>query len=168
MVLDHPLMRDRYRPAQGLGKDYSRFRVDSKVLEDGNRGYVDPFGDVAPAYQRLWIAASAPVRIQSGSGGESGESGRVYDTGLIVLVQEDAAYATLPVRELGKRLAGKGVGALLGFLTVVGLLWYFVLHVQGRTRWWRLPPFVPGSSLASPTHGQVRSTAATKTPRGRT
>ena len=85
---------------------------------------------------------------------------RTVDTGLVVLVQEDKASATEPVRDLGRQLAAKGVQAIAGFFLVVGLLWYFVFRVQGGRRWWRRPPFAPGSSIATPTPAHTRSTAA--------
>jgi hypothetical protein len=120
---------------------------------------MDPLGN-APGgerYQRAWIAGSAKVGVHRGGGNGNGET---VDTGLIVFVQEDKESATTPVRELGRQLAGKGIRALGGFLLVVGLLWYFVLHVQGGTRWWRQPPFASSSSLATPTPAHSRTTAA--------
>jgi hypothetical protein len=124
--------------------------------------FADPFGEVegAEAYARDWIAAKAGVTIQRRRG--SGES-TAQDTGLIVFVQADKADAMTPVEELDEILVGKGVGALVGFMVVVGLLWFFVFHVQGGTRWWKQSPFAPSSSIATPTPGHSRSTAAEKT-----
>jgi hypothetical protein len=88
------------------------------------------------------------------------DSSEPVSSGLVVIVQEDMASATTPVRDLGHELARQGVRALAVFLFVVALLWYFVFHVQGGRRWWRRSPYAPGSSIATPTPAHVRSTAA--------
>ena len=159
MVLDHPLFTKIYAEGQGLTKEFSRFRVDLDRRSSEVHDYVDPVGN-APGgekYQREWIAASADVSVQQT---EAGGDGQAVDEGLVVFVQEDTESATTPVRELGNRLVSKGVQALGGFLLVVGLLWFFVFHVQGGTRWWRKHPFAPGSSVATPTPAHSRTTAA--------
>ncbi len=163
MVLDHPMLRERYQPAEGFGEDYSKFRVSPAALDGGDHIVKDPFGETegGAAAARDWIAASAPVTLQRR---KTGTVGFTRDTGLIVFVQEDKDYATRPVRDLGRQLAGKAGLALIGFLSVVGLLWFFVLHLQGRRLWWRRSPLGPGSSIASPTPAHPRSTVAGKTP----
>jgi hypothetical protein len=162
MILDHPMFRERaflerFRPEANPDKNLSEFRVKEEQI------FIDPFGEVegAEAYAREWIAAKAGVKIQRRRGG--GES-MIQDTGLIVFVQADKADAMTPVEELDEILVGKGVSALVGFMVVVGLLWFFVFHVQGGTRWWKKSPFAPSSSIATPTPGNSRSTAADKTP----
>ncbi len=164
MVLDNPMLRGRYRPTEGLAEAYNQFRVSLTEPTEDQPVFKDPFGKVkgGEAYAGDWIAARARVKMQRRSADGQGST---RDTGLLVFVQEDKESATTQVRELGRQLAGKGVRAVIGFVMVVGLLWYFVLHVQGGTRWWKQPPFAPGSSIATPTPAHSASTAAEKTPR---
>ncbi len=181
-VLDHPLYTELYRQGKGVVSEISKYRVplpepvagpeqggkqgEAPAREEAetSRLYEDPLGHVpgGEAYRRTWIAASEPVYVLQGEGHGASSSAA---TGLIVFVQEDQESATSPVRELGRHLAAKGARGLAGFFLLVGLLWYFVLHVQKGARWWRQPPFVPGSSIATPTPVHSRSTAADRTPR---
>ncbi|MFO7906314.1 MAG: protein kinase [Pirellulaceae bacterium] len=108
---------------------------------------------------RNWIAAKAPVKLRRG-GVESDTS--VHDSGLIVYVQEDVAYAMTPVKELGQELINWGMKALVGFVAVVGLLWYFVLHGQGSLRWGKYPSFTTSSPPAA-TPASSRGTVPGKT-----
>ncbi len=165
MILEHPLYTELYQQQKGVTSEISKYRVSIDSPGEDSHLYEDPLGHVTggEAYRRPWIAASEPVRVQQGEG--TGALPR--ETGLIVFVQEDAESATAPVRALGRSLAGKGVRGLAGFFLVVGILWYFVLHVQKGARWWRQPPFVPSSSIATPTPAHSRSTAADRTPRGK-
>jgi len=164
MILEHPLYTKLYQPGTGLASEFSKYRVELDSQSARERVYEDPLGEFpgGGAYARDWIAASAPVQVRQRTG--NGVAA-LAETGLIVLVQEDKQAATTPVRELGRQLAGTGVRALAGFFAVVGLLWYFVLHVQKGTRWWKQPPFAPGSSIATPTPSHSRSTAADRTPK---
>ncbi len=164
MVLEHPLYNELYQPGTGLASEFSKCRVALDGQSARKFVYEDPLGKFpgGEAYDRDWIAASWSVQVRQGAG--SGQAS-MSDTGLIIFVQEDKQAATTPVRELGRQLASTGVRALAGFLLVVGLLWYFVLHVQKGTRWWKQPPFAPSSSIATPTPAHSRSTAADRTPK---
>jgi serine/threonine protein kinase len=157
MLLDHPGLTKSYREGAGLS-DFDKYRIPLKSRTEDMREHEDPLDKIdGHASGRKWIAAFSPVIIRQAEGNGRGAT---VDTGLMVLVQEDKASATAPVQELGRKLAGKGVQAIAGFFFVVGLLWYFVFHVQGGRRWWRHPPFAPGSSIATPTPAPARTTAA--------
>ncbi len=157
MLLDHPWLTKSYSERAGLS-DVDKYRISLESLTQETCEYEDPLDKInGQASGRKWIAAVSPVSIRQGEG--KGDDATV-DTGLVVLVQEDKASATEPVRDLGRQLAAKGVQAIAGFFLVVGLLWYFVFRVQGGRRWWRRPPFAPGSSIATPTPAHTRSTAA--------
>ncbi len=156
MILDHPLLTRIYQQGAGLASEFGQFRVALPLRPEDNPVYHDPLGG-APGgemYRRPWIAASEPVNLQS-LAQERAEA--PVDTGLVVLVQEDKAQATLPVEQLGVKLADKGLRAMAGFLFVVGLLWYVVFRVQGG-RWWKPNRQTIGSSLATPTPPQAHST----------
>ncbi|MHB8970434.1 MAG: protein kinase domain-containing protein [Pirellulaceae bacterium] len=161
LILDHPLLTKIYGAGAGLASEFSlsqyRVAMDSATLDTYE--YVDPLGGApgGEVYRIKWIAASTPVMIRPDA---ARGSVAPVSSGLVVFVQEDMASATTPVRDLGRELARKGVRALAVFLFVVALLWYFVFHVQGGRRWWRRPPFAPGSSIATPTPAHIRSTAA--------
>ncbi len=164
-VLEHPLYTELYKKGTGVPAEITKYRIPLQEGENPSHLYTDPLGEVpgGEAYHRTWIAASQPVSLERDGGGSTVKS----DTGLLVLVQEDREAATTPVRTLGKRLAGKGLRGLAVFFAVVGILWCFVLRVQRGARWWRHSSFVPGTSLATPTPGQPRSTAAEQTPKVR-
>lgn len=169
MVLDHPMFREtaahgQYSLEDELDRNLNRFRISldeqTHRLVFRNNPFATPGRGKAP--ERDWISASAPVILQRG---KAGTDNSALDSGLVVYVQEDVEYAMTPVKELGKELVDWGVKALVGFLIVVALLWYFVLHVQGGARWWRQPPFGFGSSIASPTPPRSGNTASARTVR---
>lgn len=155
MVLDHPWLTKSYSTQAGLS-DVDKYRIAFESITPDHCEHEDPLdGSGSQARGRKWIAAVAPVSIHNGHRSEA-----IVDTGLMVLIQEDKDTATEPVQDLGHTLAVKGIQAIAGFFLVVGLLWCFVLRVQGGRHWWRRPPFTPGSSLATPTPAYTRSTAA--------
>lgn len=154
MVLDHPM----FRSGREIKANLSELRVPLDTKSGGELSFTDPFGAVegGEAYDRQWIAASAPVVIK----GEDEPS-------LVVFVQEDKNFALTPVRDMGRELGDLGKRALLQFLVVVGLLWCFALFAQGGPRWWKRTPFATATSIATPTPAHSRSTAAEKPVRRR-
>jgi len=167
MVLDHPVFRatslqGEYPLENELEQELNKFRVS---LDEETHRLVfqnNPFVKTArgKSHDRDWISARAPVKLQRG---RAGDGTATLDSGLVVYVQEDVECAMTPVKELGDELVSWGVKALVGFLIVVAMLWYFVLHVQGGTRWWKQPPFGFGSSIATPTPARSRNTASART-----
>ena len=165
VVLDHPLYTSKYEQVEGVrGSEFDHARIAWDRLEQQRYEYVDPL--TRPRQEgsppRRWIAAWAPVEIRPDTGPHDLPGA---DTGLVVLVQEDRDASTEPVSQLAHRLSRTGLGALGVFMSVVGVLWYFVLRVQGITRWWKRPPFTPSSTIASPTPTQVRSASSDTRPR---
>lgn len=81
--------------------------------------YADPLASApeGKAYDRNWLAAQAPVRLET------------LDTGLIVLVQEDYDSAAAPVKRLGGGVLRNGLWALALALGGVLYLWYLVTRV---------------------------------------
>jgi len=154
MVLDHPRLTASYDEKTGLS-GVDKYKIDLDALTEEACEYEDPLDQAdAQLAGRTWIAALAPVKIR-----QKENVDETVDTGLVVLVQEDKASATAPLQNLGRQLGRAGIQAAAGFVLVVGLLWYFVLRVQGGRRWWRRPPFGPGSAIATHTPSQTRSTA---------
>ena len=161
MILDHPLLTGSNGKATSLASEetLSRYRVELGPEGEASDEYRDPLGD-APGgenFQRPWIAANAPVVMPRAS---EQVAPQAANTGLVVLVQQDLRAATRPIDELNSRLVRLSAVALVVLLLVVGLLWYIVFYVQGGRRWWRRSTFSPGSSIATPTPPQTRSTAA--------
>jgi hypothetical protein len=136
MILEHPLytelLRRERRVPDRLLSDY-RVRID-QWPGSGMDNYRDPLGkdQEGGEYRGRWIAAKQPVRMQSVTEPSNGDA----DTGLMVIVQEDYASVTAPVRTLGQWLVGQGILAMFCFTGVVILLWYAVR----REREERLPP----------------------------
>lgn len=164
MLLDHPWLSGSYSQESGLS-DVDKYRISLDTLSREHCEHEDPLDQVdGEPTGRVWIAALSPVKIRQRTGSHDE---MIVDTGLVVLVQQEKASATEPVQALGRTLAVKGLQAIAGFFVVVGLLWCFVLRVQGGRRWWRRPPFTPGSSIATPTPAHTRSTAVDRDPHAR-
>jgi serine/threonine protein kinase len=169
MVFDHPLFREQEFQEYVAQLDkaarerlFSELRVNFDRQSGGERFFADPFARVegGKPYNRQWLVASAPVVMEGMQAGQDGAEQTLY-----VCVQEDKQYALGGVENLATRLYQGAVTTLIGFLVIVGLLWLFVFYAQGGKRWWRHVSYGPGSSLASPTPNQNKSTAV-KTPRG--
>ena len=138
VILQHPLFNEILSDANELPDGINRVRVPldelprANVSQDGQRGppeaetislYRDPIAELAEgeAYDRNWIAARQEVLLESNGVGD-----QVFDTGLVVLVQEDYDSAVTPLRNLKKDVLQDGVLALLLIVAVLILLWYFV------------------------------------------
>lgn len=167
MVLDHPMFREaeldkQCQLDQAIEKNLSKFRVSLDPQTNRLVFRNDPFewSKLGTGNGRNWIAAKAPVKLQSGR--KEGKT-TARHSGLIVYVQEDVVYAMTPVKELGKELVDWGMQALIGFLVIVGLLWYFVLHGQGGPRWWKHSALTTRSSPPAPTPGDFPGTVSVKT-----
>ncbi len=159
MILHHPRLAKRYSEGEGLDES-EEYYVPLELLSQDIRAYRDPLDtENGQPSKRTWIVARTSVVMRQTDGDSSDAH---VDTGLMVLVQEDEAAATAPVQELGRKLADKGVQAVVGFCLVVGLLWYFVLHAQRGRRWWKRPPLTPGSSIVTPTPAPNQPTPAAR------
>ena len=136
-ILHHPMFAEQ--KSDGEPHDYSgpKYRVTAKQFEQLASKipfrYVDPLGwrSGDGELENAWIAASEPVRLPLRNDDDSPDK---QETGLIVIMQENEQAATAPVRTLGGRLVYEGILALSVVLSVVFILWYFVLGVISKPR----------------------------------
>ena len=110
----------------------------ARMTWDWRLDYHDPLaaGPGGAAYQGAWIAAAQPLRLPelAGPPGARADARAGGMQGLVVLVQERAAAATGPVRQLGRRLVSEGLLAIAAILFTVATLWFFALRTRsGRT-----------------------------------
>jgi len=125
-ILQHPLFNDILKKKDKLD-DFSEYKVDLAALPQADEDkpnvdlYRDPLAswpaDDADEYDRNWLAAQAPVKLKE------------FDTGLVVLVQEDYDSARAPVRRLRDGVWQNGLWALSLALAGVLYLWYLVTRV---------------------------------------
>jgi serine/threonine protein kinase len=159
VILHHPLYSNVFAQQGRLPPRFSSYRVPlEKALEEGGV-YHDPLGDDS-AGQRFncpWIAARADVQMSDAPDREH----ELRNTGLIVLVQEDKRTAMRPLNQLSSRLAREGGLALITILSVVFLLWYFVLRVLGEPSF--RPPHQRMEGLSVTSSGNPRSGVGSST-----
>jgi len=156
-ILHHPLFDklkgmglrihgDLMPQPKGEYMEPAKHRVAERLLERGqDEEYVDPVGEIdAPlfkAYQREWLAATAPL-LPPADAGEKSESG------LVVIVQSELGAAAKPAKELGYTLL-RISGWMLIVLATVGLaLWYVVVRTfrEPTAKLKRAATPVPGST----------------------
>jgi len=156
----HPLLRTLLAEEASAGASLYDYRVpiavlDDELKQDSLRPYHDPFGNhpAGAAWNKEWLAAAAPVAMPAAeppappsSGDEvppdpaSAPAARDADaplhestSGLVVLVQEDLAAVTAPVRDLASILLREAALAM----TLVGIatpLWWFLVSRFTSTR----------------------------------
>ena len=159
-ILVHPLLRTLLAEEASAGASLYDYRVpiavlDDELKQDSLRPYHDPFGNhpAGAAWNKEWLAAAAPVAMPAAeppappsSGDEvppdpaSAPAARDADaplhestSGLVVLVQEDLAAVTAPVRDLASILLREAALAM----TLVGIatpLWWFLVSRFTSTR----------------------------------
>jgi serine/threonine protein kinase len=106
------------------------FQISAEQLEGLLQGqeslYTDPIGDATglEKYRGKWIAVLEPVLLPDET--PSATSGA--QSNLMILVQESYSQATLPIRELGRKLILEGIFAAAVILIVVSALWFFVIR----------------------------------------
>ncbi|MBT3890183.1 MAG: hypothetical protein HOF72_06135, partial [Planctomycetaceae bacterium] len=87
--------------------------------------YRDPVGEAGiEKYRGKWIAALEPVLLPD----ETSSTWNSEKSHLKILVQESYLQATLPIRELGRKLILEGIFAAAVILIVVSALWFFVIR----------------------------------------
>jgi len=96
------------------------------LLQGQESLYTDPIGDATglEKYRGKWIAVLEPVLLPDET--PSATSGE--QSNLMILVQESYSQATLPIRELGRKLILEGIFAAAVILIVVSALWFFVIR----------------------------------------
>ena len=141
-ILQHPAMDEFQTPSQ---RPFQLSTVQLTDLMAGTQSlYIDPVGEQTglTEYQGQWIAVMEPVRLPGSTVSDSGaplpsEVNRERSD-LLILVQESYQQATLPIRELGRKLILEGIFAAAVILIVVSTLWFFVIRKFSQTA-----PFQP-------------------------
>jgi len=122
-------------------EDYTseKYNVDlaqfSKQRDDEPFYYYDPLGKAkgGEAYQGKWIAAMEWVYLPKETADDDTEKG-TEQPDLAVIVQENYEDTIRPIQNLGRTLLWRTLTALVGFVIVVSLQWYFVLRLLGGLR----------------------------------
>ncbi|MBT4691802.1 MAG: protein kinase [Planctomycetaceae bacterium] len=102
------------------------FQLSAKQLRGLLQGqeslYTDPMGEATniEKYRGKWIAVLQRVETPAAANRE--------ESNLRILVQENYSQATLPIRELGRKLILEGIFAAAVILIVVSALWFFVIR----------------------------------------
>jgi eukaryotic-like serine/threonine-protein kinase len=102
------------------------FQLSAKQLRGLLQGqeslYTDPMGEATnlEKYRGKWIAVLQRVETPAAANRE--------ESNLRILVQENYSQATLPIRELGRKLILEGIFAAAVILVVVSALWFFVIR----------------------------------------
>jgi hypothetical protein len=134
MVLQHQMFETWVDTRDGVPDQLLKVRAPLDAFDKNMaKVYRDPLWDMTSKQEGnknspgVFLAATATVVIETGV--ENGTPEDNVDTGLVVIVQESFAAATLPVDQLGQRLLFEGGLALSFLLTVVMVLWGVVLRV---------------------------------------
>jgi serine/threonine protein kinase len=133
-ILEHPRLAELRK--RKVEEKYLQFFVDLDRLEadSWDAHYRDPVGQAHANYQGRWLAASHPVMVE--------ERPDNRDTGWLVLVQERHESAIGPVLALKAKMLRNGWWTLGLALTVVTLLWLFVIVVLNESSSSRLVAFL--------------------------
>jgi len=132
-ILQHPLM-DR-QDAEGGPRAGERFQLPApllrEILDGKDVDYLDPMnqGEAEGEFSGTWLAAVSPVAVP-----RSEVIGPQEPTDLLVLVQYRLRDVLTPVDALIRRLGREGAVALVSFVLITSILWYFVLRVSDFRR----------------------------------
>lgn len=138
VILQHPLFNSPEFEARMEVSGQSTFNFDAYRIDlddwhdaDEVRLHEDPLGNhrFGTRYRQRWIASKANVDLNHAQRSKRSNE-REPDTGLVVLVQEDYQLAAAPLNDLARLLVRLGVWALIAGISVVGGLWYFVVHAM--------------------------------------
>ena len=99
----------------------------AKLQESGLVDYQDPSTDLPAGkdFAGNWVAAIQKVRLPSDASSAAGER----SSDLWVLVQERTSFVEAPVTQLGTRLQREGYFELAAIISVVLLMWFFVIRI---------------------------------------
>jgi hypothetical protein len=115
--------------AEGGTRVGERFQLPAsllrKILEGKDVDYIDPMnhGDEAGEFSGTWLAAVSPVAVP-----RSEVIGPQEPTDLLVLVQYRLRDVLTPVDALIRRLGREGAVALVSFVMITSIHWYFVMR----------------------------------------
>ena len=118
-ILQHPAMDELDSTPD---KPFQLSAIQLRGLLQGQESlYTDPMGEATnlEKYRGKWIAVLQRVETPAANRGRSN---------LRILVQESYSQATLPIRELGRKLILEGIFAAAVILIVVSALWFFVIR----------------------------------------
>ena len=119
-ILQHPAMDELESTPD---KPFQLSAIQLRGLLQGQESlYTDPMGEATnlEKYRGKWIAVLQ--RVETPAAANRGRSN------LRILVQESYSQATLPIRELGRKLILEGIFAAAVILIVVSALWFFVIR----------------------------------------
>jgi eukaryotic-like serine/threonine-protein kinase len=131
-LLQHPVLKAMELRFQETKEKEAVPQIDAQQLaalqETGLIDYQDP-STSHPAgtdFAGNWVAAIKKVRLPSDSNSGTGND-RASD--LWVLVQERTSFVESPVTQLGTRLQREGYIELASVISVVLLMWFFVIRI---------------------------------------
>ncbi|MFM8263997.1 MAG: protein kinase domain-containing protein [Pirellula sp.] len=130
-ILQHPFFATWNGSEDSKSADGSelKFQIDEAMLkklkEDGTYRYIDPVSKhpAGQAYQGQWIAAMEKVEIARKG---SDEFERRQSTSLLLLVQVPADSITVPISQMGQKLAKLFLYAVVALLLGIAGLWLIV------------------------------------------
>ncbi len=130
-ILQHPFFATWNGSEDSKSADGSelKFQIDEAMLkklkEDGTYRYIDPVSKhpAGQAYQGQWIAAMEKVEIARKG---SDEFERRQATSLLLLVQVPADSITVPISQMGQKLAKLFLYAVVALLLGIAGLWLIV------------------------------------------
>jgi hypothetical protein len=126
-LLQHPVFKDNPSTV-----DFGH-KIDEEMLSElkgeGTYKYIDPVSSdvTGKDYAGKWIAAMSKVEVLRKSN-DSPE--RREPANLWVLVQTRANTVTAPVENMGRKMIGEGLFALLTMLAMICSIWVFVVWVM--------------------------------------
>ena len=130
-ILQHPFFATWNGSTDSKSADGSelKFQIDEAMLkklkEDGTYRYIDPVSKhpAGQAYKGQWIAAMEKVEIARKG---SDELERRQSTSLLLLVQVPADSITVPIGQMGQKLAKLFLYAVVALLLGIAGLWLIV------------------------------------------
>ena len=130
-ILQHPFFATWNGSEDSKSADGSelKFQIDEAMLkklkEDGTYRYIDPVSKhpAGQAYQGQWIAAMEKVEIARKG---SDEFERRQATSLLLLVQVPADSITVPISQMGQKLAKLFLYAVVALLLGIAGVWLIV------------------------------------------
>jgi eukaryotic-like serine/threonine-protein kinase len=123
-ILQHPAMDELDSTPD---KPFQLSAIQLRGLLQGQESlYTDPIGEATgiEKYRGKWIAVLEPILLPD----ETASAENREQSNLRILVQESYSQATLPIRELGRKLILEGIFAAAVILIVVSALWFFVIR----------------------------------------
>lgn len=138
VILQHPLYDRLISKGEDIPERFSaepQFRVELDKFQRGvpvvgpDRLGRDPLGK---EFDKTWIFAAQDVLLPQKENGKASEVATLRETGLVVVVQEDHAFAVKPIHALGDQLVRQALLASALILMVVLSLWYFVIRALQR------------------------------------